>query len=80
MRVHETNSNGPVPIGCSVPKVPDEVKTPSASAVPSSALNSFSAFGLAIENACCESAGMKVADGFVSVRTAVDASVASQLL
>ena len=63
-----------------MPNVPLAVKTPSASTVPSSALNSVSAFGLAIENACCESAGMNVADGFVSVRTAVDASVASQLL
>ena len=48
--------------------------------VPSSALYSCSAFGLAIENDCCESAGMNVADGFVSVSTAVDSSVASQLL
>jgi hypothetical protein len=79
LRVHETNSNGPVPIGCSVANVPEGVKTPSASVVPSSALNSCSAFGLAIENACCDSAGMNVADGFVSVRTAVDSSVASQL-
>ena len=38
---------------------------PSASTSPSSAPNSCSAFGLAIENACCESAGMNVADGFV---------------
>ena len=48
--------------------------------MPSSALPSWSAFGLAIENDCCESAGMNVADGFVSVITAVDSSVASQLL
>ncbi len=45
-----------------------------------SALYSLSAFGLAIENDCCESAGMIVADGFVSVSTAVDESVASQLV
>ena len=69
-----------MPIGCSVPNVPDEVKTPSASIVPSSALHSCRALGLAIENDCCESAGMNVADGFVSVRTAVFSSVASQLL
>ena len=68
-----------MPIGCSVPKVPVGWKTPSASTVPSSALNSVSAFGLAIENACCASAGMNVADGFVSVMTAVDSSCASQL-
>ena len=69
-----------MPIGCSVPNVPLGWKTPSASTVPASALNSFSAFGLAIENACCESAGMNVADGFVRLRTTVFASVASQLL
>ena len=62
-----------------MPNVPVGVKTPSASTVPSSALNSCSAFGLAIENDCCERAGMNVADGFVSVSTAVLASVASQL-
>jgi hypothetical protein len=79
LRTHESNFKGPVPIGCSVPNVPVGVKTPSASVVPSSALNSVSAFGLAIEKACCERAGMKVADGLVSVRTAVCESVASQL-
>ena len=56
------------------------LKTPSASMVPSSALNSCSAFGLAIENACSESAARNVADGFVSVSTAVVSSFASQLL
>jgi hypothetical protein len=43
-------------------------------------LNSFSAFGLAIENDCCESAGMIVADGFVRLRTTVFSSFAWQLL
>ena len=74
-RVHDSNLNGPVPIGCSVPNVPSGRKTPSASSVPASAWNSSSAFGLAIENACWESAGI----GFVRFRSTVNSSVASQL-
>ena len=48
---NDSTTYGPVPIGCSVPKVPAGLKTPSASTVPSSALNSVRAFGLAIEKA-----------------------------
>jgi hypothetical protein len=62
-----------------VPNVPLGVKTPSGVDGALVGLNSCSAFGLAIENDCCERAGMNVADGFVSVSTAVLASVASQL-
>ena len=67
-------------MGCSVPNVPVGWKIPSASTVPSSAPNSWSAFGLAIPNADREMAPMTEDDGFVSVITAVFSSTASQLL
>ena len=54
--------------------------SPASSSVPASALNSWSAFGLAIENACWTSAPRSEADGLVSVITAVVGLRASQLL
>ena len=68
-----------MPIGCSVPNVPVGWKTPSASTVPSSAPNSVSAFGLAIEKLESERAPRMADDGLVSVMTAVPSSGASQL-
>ena len=63
-----------------MPNVPVGLKPVSSSIVPASAWNSSSAFGLAIENACCVSAPSIDADGFVSVITASVSLVASQLL
>ena len=63
-----------------MPKVPVGRKPVSSSSVPASALNSSSAFGLAIENACWTSAPRSEADGLVSVITAVVGLRASQLL
>ena len=58
--------NGPVPIGCWVPKVPVGWKTPFESTEPWSAPYFCSAVGLAIENDASDSAARNDADGLVS--------------
>ena len=68
-----------MPTGCSVPNVPLGLKTPSASIEPSSALNSVSAFGLAMENGASVSAPSTDAEGRVKFSVTVVSSTASQL-
>ncbi len=76
-RSHFSNTNGPVPVGCSVAYAE---KRGSVS-VPwvSSALYSFSAVGLCIENAGSVMAWTKAANGLVSLTVASVALPAVQL-